>query len=62
MDSIPVAALAPILVLYAGLLVYCLWDLRKAEVRYLPKWGWAAVIVFFTFGGFVYLLAGKQQR
>ncbi len=59
--DIPAAALAPILLIWLGLLVFCLYDLRKASVRYLPKWGWAGVIVFFTFGGVVYLLAGKDH-
>ena len=62
MDSIPIAALAPIVLLYLGLVGYCLWDLTRGEVRYLPKWAWAVVVIFFTFGGIAYLIWGREQR
>jgi hypothetical protein len=62
MDSIPIAALAPIVILVVAFQIYCLWDLSKSSVRYLPKWGWAAAIILLNFGGIVYLLAGKEQH
>ena len=57
----PIAALAPLLVLAAGWVAYCLVDLRRSSVRHLPKWGWALVIVLSVpLGGIVYLTAGKE--
>lgn len=36
-----------------------LWDLARHEVRHLPKWAWAAIIVAvsFPFGAIVYFVA-----
>jgi hypothetical protein len=45
MESIPIAALAPILIIVIGLQLYCLYDLTRSNVRYLPKWAWAVVLV-----------------
>jgi hypothetical protein len=62
MDSIPAAALVPVLTVWLGLVAYALWDLRGAQVRYLPKWGWAAAILLLTFGPIVYLVWGRDHR
>jgi ABC-2 type transport system ATP-binding protein len=41
--------------------VFCLVDLSRSRVRYLPKWGWALIIcVSIPWGGLVYLLGGKD--
>lgn len=62
-DSIPVAALAPVAVLVVAFVGYCLFDLSRAEVRYLPKWAWAVLcVVSIPVGGIVYLLVGKAHR
>jgi hypothetical protein len=58
---VPIEALLPILVLILAFQIYCLLDLRKSRVRYLPKWGWALVIILVNFGGIIYLLAGRDQ-
>ncbi|HXH20554.1 MAG TPA: PLD nuclease N-terminal domain-containing protein [Dehalococcoidia bacterium] len=62
MDTGTVAALAPILVLLLALQVYCLYDLTKSNVRYLPKWAWAVVLLL---GGVLaqlaYLAAGREH-
>jgi hypothetical protein len=62
MESIPIAALAPILIIVIGLQLYCLYDLTRSDVRYLPKWAWAVVLVV---GGVVvnlaYLTWGREQ-
>jgi ABC-2 type transport system ATP-binding protein len=44
-----------------GLLVACLVDLSRREVRHLPKWGWAAIIVLGSVpvGPLLYLLVGR---
>jgi hypothetical protein len=62
MDTGTVAALAPIVVLLLALQVYCLYDLTKSNVRYLPKWAWAVVLLL---GGVLaqlaYLAAGREH-
>lgn len=57
-------ALAPLILLLAALVVYCLIDLaRAAAVRYLPKAVWALVILFasWPFGALAYLIFGKDR-
>ncbi|HEU5001786.1 MAG TPA: PLDc N-terminal domain-containing protein [Actinomycetota bacterium] len=57
-----VAAIVPLVVLGAGFVAYCLYDLLGSQVRYLPKWAWAAIcLVSVPFGGLVYLLVGKKS-
>ena len=61
--SIPVAAWAPLAVLAVAFVGYCLVDLARTQVRYLPKWAWALVCVLSVpLGGIVYLLIGKEHR
>ncbi len=55
------AALAPIVVLAVAFVAYCLWDLSRSRVRYLPKWAWAVIcVVSVPAGGIVYLLVGRD--
>jgi Phospholipase_D-nuclease N-terminal len=61
--SVPWAAIAPIAVLAVGFAAYCVFDLLRSEVRYLPKWAWAVVcVVSIPVGGIVYLLVGRVHR
>ena len=61
--ELPLAALAPVVVLALAFVGYCLFDLSRNEVRYLPKWAWAIVCVAsIPVGGIIYLLAGRQRR
>jgi Phospholipase_D-nuclease N-terminal len=48
----------------AGFVAFCLADLaRAAEVRYLPKWGWALVcLLSVPLGGIMYLSVGRYPR
>ena len=48
----------------AGFVAFCLTDLaRAAEVRYLPKWGWAlACLLSIPLGGIMYLCIGRCPR
>jgi hypothetical protein len=58
-------ALAPLLALVAGLIIYCLVDLIRApSVRYLPKPVWALIIVLFSspVGAIAYLIFGKDRN
>ncbi|WP_327004424.1 DUF1668 domain-containing protein [Dactylosporangium sp. NBC_01737] len=61
--SVPIAALAPIAIVAIGFAGYCLYDLSRSTVRYLPKWVWALICVAsIPVGGIVYLLIGRDQR
>ncbi len=53
--------LVPVFVAAAGFVAFCLTDLaRTAEVRYLPKWGWAlACLISIPLGGIIYLSIGR---
>ncbi len=62
MSDIPWAALAPVLALLVAFAVYCLVDISRNRVRYLPKWAWAVLCVIqVPLGGIVYLLIGRDQ-
>ena len=61
MEDIPWAAVAPLLLVALGFVAYCLFDLSRSEVRYLPKWAWAVICLFsIPIGGIVYLLVGRE--
>ena len=55
--------LIPFLVIEVGLLVIALVDLiRRDQVRHLPKWAWAVIIIVINFiGPIVYLLLGREE-
>lgn len=58
------AALIPVVVATLGLDAFCLVDLAHAEeVRYLPRWAWAIVILFVSapLGGVAYLVWGRSH-
>ena len=60
MEDIPWAALAPVLVLLAGFVIYCLVDLSRSEVQHLPRWAWAVIcVISVPLGGIVYLTVGR---
>jgi hypothetical protein len=55
------AALAPVIVLLLAFVVFCLIDIVRHDVRYLPKWVWAIICcATVPTGGIVYLLIGKD--
>jgi hypothetical protein len=56
-------ALLPIAVLALAFVGYCLYDLSRTRVRYLPAWAWAVIcIVSIPLGGIVYFLVGREPR
>jgi hypothetical protein len=58
-----VAALLPLILLGAAFVGYCLYDLSRHEVRYLPKWAWALIcVISIPLGGIVYLVVGRDHR
>ena len=59
--DVPIAAVVPLVVVALGFVVYCLIDLSRSDVRYLPKWAWALICVLSVpVGGVVYLLVGRE--
>jgi hypothetical protein len=63
-SGVPVAALAPLVVVAVAFVVFCLVDLARAPaVRYLPKWAWALIcFASVPIGGIVYLMIGRGDR
>ena len=58
-------ALAPVVVLVVGLVVFCLVDLIRAPtVRYLPKLLWALIILVGStpVGAIAYLVLGRERQ
>lgn len=61
--DVPLAALLPLVILALAFVGYCLWDLSRSEVRYLPKWAWAVIcLISIPLGGIVYLTVGRVRR
>ena len=61
MSDIPWAAIVPLIVAAAAFVVYCWVDIRRNEVRYLPKWAWVVIcVISIPVGGVVYLLVGRD--
>jgi len=63
MNSSELAALAPVIVIGIGFVIYCLLDLYRAtEVRHLPRWAWAIIcVITVPLGGIAYLTLGKVR-
>ncbi len=61
--SIPWAAVAPIVLLAVGFVVWVVVDIvRSPSVQYLPKWAWALLaILSVPLGGVIYLLVGRHR-
>jgi Phospholipase_D-nuclease N-terminal len=54
--------LAPLFVIQFALIVFTLFKLTKDKVKYLPKWGWALIIIFLNlFGPIIYLIIGRER-
>ena len=54
------AALAPLIVLSIGFVVFCIVDIVRHDVRHLPKAAWIVICcVSIPLGGIVYLLVGR---
>ena len=61
--SFPVAAVVPLVVVAAAFVGFCLVDLARTHVRYLPKWAWALICVASVpLGGIIYLTIGREHR
>ena len=54
---------APVIILEVILVCFCLYRLTKDEVRFLPTWAWALIILFIQLiGGIVFLLIGRERE
>ena len=55
--------LLPLLIIEIGLLVIALVDLiRRENVKHLPKWAWAVIIIVLNFiGPIAYLIVGREE-
>jgi hypothetical protein len=54
--------LAPLIVIQLALIVFTLFKLTKDQVKFLPKWGWALIIIFLNlFGPIIYLIFGRER-
>lgn len=62
MNTALLAALGPAAVAILAFEVFCLHDLiTAAQVRYVPRWAWAAIsLLSAPLGGLLYLLAGRS--
>ncbi|MEX1336624.1 MAG: PLDc N-terminal domain-containing protein [Candidatus Limnocylindrales bacterium] len=61
MDQTLIVAIAPIVLLAIGFVAYCLFDLSRSDVRHLPRWVWALIVILSVpLGGIVYLLVGRE--
>ena len=61
--DIPLAAILPLAIAAIAWLVFCFVDLARSEVRWLPKWGWALIILLsIPIGGIAYLLVAKEPK
>lgn len=53
---------APYIVIELCLKIFCLIKLSRDRVKYLPKWGWALIILFVnTLGWVFYLTIGRMK-
>lgn len=61
--DIPWAALAPLILLAVGFVVWVLVDIIRADsVQHLPKWVWAIIsVISIPLGGILYLLLGRDR-
>ena len=61
--DIPWAAVVPLIAVAIAFVGYCLYDITRSDVRYLPKWAWALVcLVSIPVGGIIYLALGRVHR
>lgn len=54
--------LLPLLIIELCLIIFALYRLTKDNVKFLPKWAWALIIVFFNLiGPIVFLVIGREK-
>jgi hypothetical protein len=54
-------ALVPVIVIALAWLIFCFVDIKRHEVRYLPKWVWVIICcISIPLGGIIYLAVGRK--
>ena len=55
--------IAPLFIIELVLLTIALVDLmRRPQVRFIPKWAWALIIIIFNLiGPIAYLILGREE-
>jgi hypothetical protein len=52
----------PLIIIEYGLLIFALVQLVRNEVNYMPKWGWALIIILINIiGPVVFLIVGRKK-
>lgn len=52
----------PLIIIQLGLIIFSLYRLVKDNVKYLPKWAWVLIIVFFNLvGPIIFLVVGREK-
>ena len=63
MSNALVLALIPLALLSLAWVGYCWYDIARSNVKHLPKWAWALIVVLSVpVGGIAYLLIGREQH
>lgn len=63
MSNALVLALIPLALLSLAWVGYCWYDIVRSDVKHLPKWAWALIVVLSVpVGGIAYLLIGREQN
>lgn len=63
MSDVSWAAIAPLAVLALAFVVYCWVDINRNEVKHLPEWAWAIIVLIsIPIGGIIYLAIGRESR
>lgn len=53
---------SPLIVFQLALMIFCLYRIRKDEVRFFPKWVWVLIVIFInTVGPIVYIAFGRER-
>jgi len=62
-DSIPWAAIIPVAILGVSFVAYCIVDIVRHDVKYVPKWAWIVIsCVSMPLGAIIYLLVGRDAN
>lgn len=62
-DNIPWAAIIPLAILFVSFVVYCIVDIVRHDVKYVPKWAWILIsCVSIPLGAIIYLLVGRDAN
>ena len=63
MSNTLLLALIPLALFSLAWIGYCWYDIARSDVKHLPKWAWALIVVLSVpIGGIAYLLIGREQN